>query len=68
VGFLWLYSGTEKIGGNFRRACLNWTILDRDWLPSTRRIEISWLSASFSAQRGRAGLNPLAVFQKPVFA
>jgi hypothetical protein len=47
---------------------LNWTILDRDWLPSTRRIEISWLSASFSAQRGRAGLNPLAVFQKPVFA
>jgi hypothetical protein len=31
-----------------RRACLNWTVLDPNRLPSARQIEVFWLSASFA--------------------
>ena len=46
--------------GNSWRARLNWTVLDRNRLPSARQIEVFWWTVSFATMRSsvRARLAP----------
>ncbi len=53
-------SKAGKLRGNSRRACLNWTVLDRNRLPSARQIEVFRESESFATMHSPSlTVNPL---------